>query len=162
MTLFLQFREGTEKYIYKWIVENSWYRMFLEEWDVSVLGQSVSHQIMCHPVWSFIKVSILAVFTTGAEVECNNKIYNLCKALCLTLRWYQVSGNFLIPCWITVPDLMCSNLKFHSIPFLFSTRFHISFSSTSLLFVPQIKIKNTYVQGLLEGILCFDVRLYHL
>lgn len=58
--------------------------MSLEKQDISLLGQPVLHHVTC-PGWWFIKVSISAVFTTGAEVEHDSKICNRYEVLFLTL-----------------------------------------------------------------------------
>lgn len=60
-------------------------------------------------------------------------------------------------------SLIGSNLRFHSIPDFFSVRKVSHFYCQHFTIVGSSdKDKKIYVQGLLEGILCIDVRLYHL
>lgn len=72
------------------------------------------------PQWCFMKVSILAVFTTRAEVQYNSKISNHCKVIFLTLGWYQPPrSHFEYLIELLYWSLAYSILKFHPLPVIF-------------------------------------------
>lgn len=107
LTQFLHVREAIEKCIYKWVAENSCHRTLLEKRDVSVLGRPILPQMMCHPRVAVYQISIVAVFTTGAEVEDNSRIYNCCEVFFLTPGWHQQPRNH----FEYLTELLCQRRK---------------------------------------------------
>lgn len=156
VTQFLHVREAIEKCIYKWVAENSCHRTLLEKRDVSVLGRPILPQMMCHPRVAVYQISIVAVFTTGAEVEDNSRIYNRYEVFFVTPTTKE---SFWIPYWITVPALKVtwSFILFWSIFSIQSVSHFWRFTAVDW----SDKHKKIYVWELQEEISCFEVRLYN-